>query len=461
VRVRRGPGVTCLLALAGLLACSKAVPEHLRPPEPAAPASRPSPPQAPTATEPELVARMVGADPLGRATPDLDPDQVSDVPGGAPYAALLRHSAALDPSLEPDLAALRALEEEHRGTPLVALSRGARLRLAESLLAGGSATDPAVTGRVLALLTPLPADRSDEGLPLSPLHWTGADGPTREGLLATGDRWVLIGWLDGPDTPLEPVARTLGATPFDPVRATPAGRLVRAAARSAPEAPTELEAGLADLRAATLLALRTAASDGNRAQEALAAHRATLREELGTDDPLGLFLARARTRLTAAGPDARAIGGALVAIHAERWHGTCPDAPCVGLDRVAGFEAGARWDPEAGRLAALWALLALEEALDGVEVARDTVRHPRAMVDLVDALLGVGAVPPDPRILRQRRPDASTWLALGRAAEVEPTTTWEEARAALSALVTARRDAALRAEPADSPYRPWLEALRP
>jgi hypothetical protein len=56
---------------------------------------------------------------------------------------------------------------------------------------------------------------------------------------------------------------------------------------------------------------------------------------------------------------------------------------------------------------------------------------PRAMVDLLDALLGTGAGPFDADLLRTRKPDAVTWLALGRALGTDACTDWASARASL------------------------------
>ena len=65
------------------------------------------------------------------------------------------------------------------------------------------------------------------------------------------------------------------------------------------------------------------------------------------------------------------------------------------------------------------------------------------------ALIGTGAVPPDGLVLRQRTPDASTWLALGRTVGVEQVTTWEEARHALRTWAAERATEALADETDD------------
>ena len=92
---------------------------------------------------------------------------------------------------------------------------------------------------------------------------------------------------------------------------------------------------------------------------------------------------------------------------------------------------GWRWDPEVERLAALWQVIALKEAVDSMDVGHDTVIFPRAVLDLTDALLGTGAGPLDLSLLRKQSPDAQAWLEISRAVGTEGVTDWSETRAAL------------------------------
>ena len=129
-----------------------------------------------------------------------------------------------------------------------------------------------------------------------------------------------------------------------------------------------------------------------------------------------------------------------------------------GFDRVDGIMAAGRWDPELAHLADVLAVAALKDGLDGLEVAQGTVRYPAAVVDLVDALIGNGATPPDPLVLLQRSPDSSTWLALARSVGAEQATTWEEARVALHDFARDRIQHA-RANETDREVRGDLDTL--
>jgi hypothetical protein len=308
------------------------------------------------------------------------------------------------------------------------MSRGARLREVEALVGGEGATDERALEVVLDLISPL--DRSDRsrGLGLRPLHWLDQPGARRP-ILDAADRWVLSGWLDGPAIDVEPAARALRAGPHENLRATPVGQLIldRAAGVRAPDP----EGGWRALRRASELYLAFAVRDRDAEQTSLAATRTALRDELGPGDPVGILLDRAFLALTEDAGRDRSAGGALLALHARRLVANCEPQPCVGIDRLTSLRAAGRWDPETGRLARLFVVGSLEEALDGLEVAAGTARYPAVTVDLVDALLGAGALPPDPIVLQQRSPDAATWLALGRSVGAEQTTTQAEAIAAM------------------------------
>jgi hypothetical protein len=180
-------------------------------------------------------------------------------------------------------------------------------------------------------------------------------------------------------------------------------------------------------------------------------------EELGNDDPVAFLLDRAAQRLTEAAADDRAVGGALLSIQAARWSGICEHAPCRTFDRTDGFSAAGRWHPDLAAPVALWKVIALKEALDRLEVARETPLFHRSLVDLCDALLGNGAGPLDTNVVQRAQAGPPTWLALGRAVGTE-TTEWEEARAALGRLLAAQVDAAL-AFPWDAETRTLLDRV--
>src|SRR5690606_31831546 len=155
--------------------------------------------------------------------------------------------------------------------------------------------------------------------------------------------------------PLEPVARRLRSSQYDALRGSALGDLVlaRAEGRTGP-----VDDGFEDLRRATLLALQKAAADRDREQAAWATVRKASVAELGDEDPVGALLARATATLTAAAGDQRAAGGALLALNAGRWHGSCEErqrvrspAACRGLDRVDAIGAAGHWAPDVERLA--------------------------------------------------------------------------------------------------------------
>lgn len=436
-----------LLLAAG---CPRKIPEHLRP-ESSASASQ----VVDIDDVPELIAALVRTDPLGRASEGITADQARALPNGEPFAQMLEAAAELRPGAVAPLSQLRALESQHEGTAIVPLARGARVREIEASLGGRRTVDEATQNRILALLTPLSASTSQATYPLEPLHWLAPAPPLRGPVLAAADRWALLGWLDGPGIDVEPVAESLRSPPFDALRRTPAGKLVLARATGAPGDPTQ---GLAALERATTGLLADAVADGNKAQAEQAVWWKRVGEELGSDDPRDALLALAERELRAAAQDPRGTGGALLALQARRWWGDCPTAPCVGLDRVGGFAAAGRWDARLARHARLLQLAALVESIDGMDVARDTVRWHRAMVDLVDSLAGSGAEPPDSLVLRQRSPDPSTWLAIARSVGAEQATTWDEADAALRTFAAARARALLEGE-SDPTVRRHLQSI--
>ncbi len=158
-------------------------------------------------------------------------------------------------------------------------------------------------------------------------------------------------------------------------------------------------------------------------------------EEVGDADPIRALLQRALAGLVAdAGAD-RSAGGALLAATALRWRGQCGWDPCSGLDRVRTMRAAARFHADVDELAAIWQVIALKEALDGLEVGRETVLYPRASVAIADALLGLGAGPLPVDLVRRARPDETVWGTLSRAAGRDGVSDWEGARVALGAML--------------------------
>ena len=418
-----------------LAACGpKEIPPHLRPgPTPEA-TQRAT--DAPPTTVEGAAMQLIAGDPLVRRAAPHAPGHWAGLPpetGLAAWAAVAR-----DPGAPP--ASWFDLEQRWPGTLGVPLSRGGRLAALEIALAGGNG-DP---GAALPWVGPIVSD--GVALPAGarePLAWLGAQpGAEAAGALHIAERAVLLGWLDAPGLPVGPAVAALQPGVHDRLVAHPSGALLVARAAGA-SAPDRAATGAAALGAATRLSLLGAAADRDAEQ---ARHAAALdAARTGDDelDPVARLLTQATGDLTAdAGQDA-SVGLALVAITAARLRGSCPDAPCVGLDRMQTLGAAERWG--AAGPAALWRVVALKGVLDRLDVARDRPSFPAAVVDVADVLVGLGARTIPERLIRARRPDPAVWLAVSRAADGGDGAAWEDARAALAARLDAACEAALAA----------------
>lgn len=405
--VRRGAPPSALVLLAAL-GCA---PVHPPPPTgqaTVAPAPEPADPG-------EKLAWMVGSDPLVRR-PSL-PAQ-DGVPGGLDgYLALAR--------LE-DSTPQRWWEVEAggAGTLAVPFARGARLATLETAVGDAELAE--------SWLLPLPAARgAADDLVRAPLAWLGASDPAA--LLAVVERQVLLGWLDGPGIDVRPAVKALDTPTYDRLAVTPAGRLLLARGRAAADA-TAAAQGRAWLEDATWLAMLAVAADRDEEQVKFKATRAEVATRLGVQgDPVPSLLTRADEHLARDAATPASLGGALLAQAALRWTGKCPDAPCGGLDRVAAMQAAGRWDPGVASLAAAWQVVALDAALDHLEVAYDRPTFPAALDEVVEALVALGDGSVDRTVLRRARPGPALHLALCRAAGGGDGTTKEEMFAALRA----------------------------
>ncbi|MES2640824.1 MAG: hypothetical protein V4850_15115 [Myxococcota bacterium] len=360
---------------------------------------------APEPTEPAaLLAWIIGDDPLARRP--RPPTQTSD----AALAAWSTVARAADPSPTE----WASVEASHRGTPVVALARGARLAALETALA-----DPAAA---LGWAVPLPAGDPSQEQVRPALDWLGAKP---EALLGVVERQVLLGWLDAPGIEVGAAARALSAPTYDRAAATPAGALLIARA-AAPHDPAAAAAGRAALEEATWLALMGAAADRDAEQVALKA----LRIEAGTragvsGDPTNTLLTRAWQGFAADAGANDSTGLALVAQAALRWRNACTDAPCGGFDRVVVMEGARRWDPAVAPLADAWRVIAAKDALDHLSSAYDEPSFPHALDGIVEVLLGTGGTV-DRSLLLYPRPGAPVQLALSRAAGGGDLTTRED-----------------------------------
>ncbi len=439
-----------LLVLAA--GCPRKIPDHLRL----------DPPEDQAATSPEIedvrsaLAAMLGRDPLARS-PELPSVEVlARIEGGDALLAYAESVRALERGEGQVERALQQLEDEWRSSSAVALARGYRLRIAENQLAQAGGVSQEQEALIVTLVTPLSGGASDETLPRTALAWL-VDGQRLESTVRSyADRWVLQGWMAHPSIPVDVLAPLLSAPQYDDLRETSMGRLVLARAGGA---TADIEPGFADLEHATRLALQQAAADRDKEQAAWAEVRRAEIEALSSEDPIGTLLKRAAATLTAGAGDDRAAGAALLALAADRWHGDCPQAPCKGVDRLETIHLASAWHPDLVWVASVWRVIALKEVLDSLEVGRETAMFPGVMVDLVDALLGTGGGPLDAQLLRQRRPDASLWLAVARAVGTEGVVDWEGTREALGQHLAAEAGRAIEVAP-DQDVAAMLERIR-
>jgi hypothetical protein len=427
------------LLVACLLACKPVVPAHLaREPSPAEGEAAAPPAQRPTTRE-EAVRLVVAGDPLARRTNLPDPGILSDVREVDALREVLIELRAMESGQADATTRLQLLATRYRTGEPVAVLRGYRLQLADRLL-GIHSGDPdhEALAALTPLLTRLRPDEDSTVVGRHPFAVLAGELSFPEAVRQHGDRWTLLGWLSAPDVPLRPVAEALQAAPYDALRASKLGRLVlaRAAGASAPHAQA-----LADLRRATSLSLQRAAADRDKEQAAYADARKAAGDELGTTNPAPLLLDRALEGFIDAAGEEEAVAGALIAYTGLRWLRACDWDPCAGVDRVEVLATVEDWSPKLDDLALTWKVIALKDALDGMDVGHDTVAFSNALVDLIDALVGTGASPVVSSMLARRTADPAVWKALGEAIGVEATT-WEDARGALGQHLRAEAERA-------------------
>jgi len=417
----------CLVLLAG---CGKKTPDHLQ---------IKTPEQEQLALLPitdlsSALTSMVRKDPLARAPKLPDLAALEAIEGTAAIRAYVRQVLLLERGDGSVQRELQALEDEFPRTGAVALARGYRLRVVENLLATLEPGQEDSAALILELLTPLQGSTSDVTLPRRPLEWLVEDSLAPQAVRNLGERWVLTAWLRDPAIPIQVIGPQMETPLYGGLAETPTGQLVRARVDGA---GGDREVGLAQLRAATRLALMRAAADRDSEQAAWSDAKKAAAAKVGDDTPIATTLTRALESLTLAAGDDTATGAALVALGALRWEDACEVQPCIGLDRVETIRSAEAWgdrpcDAEA------WQVIALKEALDTMDVGHDTILFPRAMTDLTDALIGTGAGPLEAHLIRRRTPAPAVWLALGRSVGKEALTDWDGARIALGAHLEAQ-----------------------
>jgi len=421
-----------------LWGCPKDLPPALQvgsQPSAASPASPPTTTAQPT-TPDELLAVVVQGDPLLRRPPHgLESSTLEALSDQSAAAAALSTLQAASQQNKDVLPTLIELEAALRGTVAVPLVRGFRFSLAwpliEDLVPGKVQADHAI---ILDYLTPFHTEEEDLHGGASSLE-TLLDSP-RSSLAAEhyAERWVLEGWLDGPQVPLQQVSKALDSVQFDHLATSPAGRLIQARStaqtQAAPPSPEQEEAAWQSLLLATELYLLQAAADTDGEQRRLREREEALAVE-GHEDALhGLLQTSFDGALPQAASD-RAAGGALLAIAGDRLNGTCPRQPCGGVDRGRLTQAAGRFHPDVDALAKVWRAAALKHALDALEVGHERVTYRYDAVNLCDMLFATGTRSMAHLVLRRSIPDAGVWSAYAVALGHPEVTHWEDLRALL------------------------------
>ncbi len=433
-----------VLCLAG---CPRPVPDHLR----LDTDTNPVVDVAVTDLE-SAVQALIRRDPLARSLAPLDRPQLAQIEGGDALARFMVDLEAIRKGAAQEHRTLHGYEQRGRGTAALPLARGERLARIESALAQLSERNDALERDVLLMmvdLRPLPAE---SGVAQRPLAWITGTHEARPIIQAWADRYVLQGWLHAPGLPLQAVSSALDQATYDDLRASPVGTLLQArASRSIAAMPP----GLDDLRLATELALLQAAADSDGEQKAMRERLTAL--DLG-DDPVTALLDRTVQAHTAHAGDDRSAGAALLAIGALRSRDACSWEPCAGVDRTALIADAGGWHPELAPLASVWQVVALKNAIDTLDVARDRPSLRFALANVVDALAGTGAGPFNEGLLRRTTASESLWFELGTALGDDATARWEDLEPLLGEHLAARADAAA-AGLNDASWRKILERV--
>ncbi len=432
-------------------ACARHVPPHLL-------VNEPTPEEliARSVTDlPSTIELLANRDPLVRAPPLPERDGLDDFESGKPVLAYLDLISLLESGEGAPARELQELEETYPESLAVPLSRGYRLRMIENRLAQWTEPDESVEAEIARLLFPLPATARADGLPRSPLEWVLEGDHEVDRLRAMSDQWALRSWFCSPHLPLTVVGNSLRQARYAGLAETDLGRLLiaRAEATSADDS-----SAWSNLEEATWLALNHAAADRDHEQAAWAALRKEAIDRTGASRPIAAELRQAIDGLSNNASNDRAAGGALTALAALDWHLGCQPR-CSRLDRVRALDEASRWGPEVAAIARTWQVIALKEAIDTLDVGHDTVLYPRAMVGLLDALIGTGAGSVDQALLRQQNPDATTWLAIGRSVGTDGLTDWDGASVALGQHLSSMADRAIQADPPGR-YLPLLQRIR-
>ena len=341
-----------------------------------------------------------------------------------------------------------SLERNHATTVAVPLARGARLAALEVVLAEDmeEVAQQEAAGWLGATRVEV---RPTTTRPRGALDWLpGATLTDKRGAaLAISERAVLMGWLVSPDLNVVPAAQALATPAHSRLLETPAGQLLLSRARM-DRSQDSAELGRNALHGATALSLAAVAADRDSEQDKLKTRLLQASAKLGgASDPIEELLSRARVGLTADAGDNLSASLALLAIVAERIHGTCPDAPCDGLERTEALAQAAKWSPQAASLAMAWRVVALKQAADTFSASYKRPSFGTSIMDIVDPLSGTGGGPVELSLLRYKTAEPTAILQISRLAGHPSTTDPDETLQAIHARLLSACDAALRARP--------------
>ena len=396
------------------LSCAKEIPPHLR-----------VEPVAPRRFETTL-SGLVGRDPLVRR-PDPGP---TGAWSALHQAEAIEAWAVVARRDNPQPTHWAEVEAQHRGTIAVPLSRGARLAGLEA------PHDDRIEHhqRIAAWLgLTRVAARPATQRPSPPLDWLSGRTLAEKQALAhhMASRWVLRGWMDGPDIKLEAVAAALEGTAYTALHDSPHGRLIRARASGSRADTAEATRAL---WTATEAAFRWAIADGRRAKQAELERRRGYRST-HDEDLVAAHLKLAIAGFTLDAGDDDSAGLALIAVEAARLNGICAAPPCEGLDRVRSIHDARIWGPKSAQMATVWEAIALKETLDTLSIALSQPILHRRLPQVFEALAGVRGEAIQLPSLRHRTESPVLLAAISQLASGEPRTTREEALGAVRLLL--------------------------
>ncbi len=405
------------------LSCAKEIPPHLR---------VEAPPEVPFDA---TIANIVGSDPLTRR-PDPGPDQawISLSQGQA-----LEAWAAVARMGNPQPTHWAEVEARFGGTIAVPLSRGARLAGLEV----EQGDDDLETQRRIAAWLGLTrvAARPATSRPSPPLHWVAGRTLKEQRDVAhhMASRWVLRGWLDGPELELREVAAALSGPAYTALHDSPYGRLIRARAAERRADTAKAEDAL---WVATEAAFRWAVADGQRAKKAELDRR---RQHTSTheEDLVSAKLQLAIEGLTQNAGDDDSTGMAIIAIEAARLNRTCTDPPCEGIDRVRSIHDARVWGPRSAQLAQVWETIAIKEALDTLSLALDQPILHRRLPQTFEALAGARGEPIQLPWLRHRVENPVLLAAIAQQASGTPQTNRKDTLKSIEMRLAAHCERAL------------------